>query len=91
MAEIERVEETIRTFLRRVTDQDVEFDRDTQLFAGGVGLDSMSTAELSAILEDDFGTDPYSAGQMPRTIGEILDFYSSPDLAARDDDAVTTA
>lgn len=96
MADIERVEQTIRAFLRRAKGAGgdaVDFDRDTSLFADGIGLDSLSTAELSAMLEDDFGTDPFSAGQMPRTIGEILDFYAPRATAPRDDetDAVATA
>lgn len=47
------------------------------LYAEGAGLDSLETAELSATLEDRFGTDPYSAGLMPQTLGEILAFYET--------------
>lgn len=43
----------------------------------GLGLDSLQTAELSAVLEDVFGTDPFSEGQLPETVGEIVDFYVS--------------
>lgn len=92
MAEIERVEETIRSFLRREKNRDVDFDRQTPLFADGIALDSLGTAELSAVLEDDFGTDPFSAGQMPRTIGEILDFYApGSSVRGEEPDAVATA
>jgi acyl carrier protein len=38
-------------------------------------LDSLETAELSATLEDELGSDPFSQGDMPRTVGEVLDFY----------------
>jgi acyl carrier protein len=45
------------------------------LYAVGLGLDSMDVAELSAVLEDAFGTDPYSTGEIPETFGEIVAFY----------------
>lgn len=68
---------TIATFLRRV-EKYVDFDATTPLYADGMGLDSLETAELSAVLEDDFGTDPFSAGgDMPQTVGDILAFYGS--------------
>ena len=34
-------------------------------------------AELSALLEDEHGRDPFSAGEMPQTVGEIEAFYAS--------------
>ena len=40
------------------------------------GLDSLESAELSAVLEDEFGTDPFSSGLMPETVQEIVDFYA---------------
>lgn len=68
---------TIATFLRRV-DKYADFDATTPLYADGIGLDSLETAELSAVLEDDFGTDPFSAGgDMPQTVGDIVAFYGS--------------
>jgi acyl carrier protein len=70
------VEETIRQFLVRSKKGDLEFNRDTSLYEEGLGLDSLATAELSAALEDEIGTDPFSAGEMPETIGDILDFYA---------------
>jgi acyl carrier protein len=82
MADAERIERTIRDFLRRSKKND-EIDRDTVLFAGGLGLDSLATAELSVVLEDEMGFDPFSEGTMPQTIGEILDYYAA--AAARTD------
>ena len=35
---------------------------DTGLWGDGLGLDSLEAAELSAMLEDEFGSDPFSAG-----------------------------
>ena len=70
-------EQSIRKFLVRAN-KDADADVDTSLFADGLGLDSLETAELSALLEDDLGTDPFSVGELPQTIGEILDFYEDP-------------
>jgi acyl carrier protein len=67
-------EEAIRKFLRRANKPD-DLNSDTSLFADGLGLDSLETAELSATLEDELGSDPFSQGDMPRTVGEVLDFY----------------
>jgi acyl carrier protein len=78
MTDTARVESAIRDFLRRSKKNDV-IDRDTILFAGGIGLDSLATAELSVVLEDEMGSDPFSEGQMPQTVGEILDFYAGAD------------
>ena len=38
-------------------------------------LDSLEVAELSVVLEDDLGRDPYSEGVEPRTVGEVIKFY----------------
>jgi len=51
---------------------------ETPLYGDGLGLDSLEAAELSAVLEDEFGTDPFSAGgEMPETVGEIVAFYEA--------------
>lgn len=42
----------------------------------GLGLDSLETAELSAILEDEFGTDPFGEGLLPETVADIVAFYA---------------
>jgi acyl carrier protein len=76
MVDTAKVEATIREFLVRANKGDVEFTRDTQLYADGIGLDSLATAELSAVLEDELGSDPFSEGDMPQTVGDIYDFYA---------------
>lgn len=67
---------TISTFLQRV-EKPTDLDPSTPLYADGIGLDSLETAELSAMLEDELGTDPFGAGEMPQTVGDILAFYAS--------------
>ncbi|MHB8656585.1 MAG: phosphopantetheine-binding protein [Solirubrobacteraceae bacterium] len=72
-----KAERTIRSFLNRVKKRD-KVDLDTSLYAEGIGLDSLETAELSAVLEDELGSDPFTNGQMPATIGDIISFYEKP-------------
>ena len=71
-------EQVIRAFLARA-DKDADVGLDEPIFGEGLGLDSLETAELSATLEDEVGSDPFSAGLMPETIREILDFYGQGD------------
>lgn len=74
MSDSDRVISTVRKFLR-LHKKDDAVALDTPLFADGVGLDSLQTAELSAVLEDELGRDPFSAGEMPQSIDEIVAFY----------------
>lgn len=46
------------------------------LYEDGLGLDSLDTATLAAMLENEFSSDPYNAGQFPETVSEIVSFYS---------------
>lgn len=49
---------------------------DAGLWGEGLGLDSLEAAELSAALEDELGSDPFSTGgEMPERVGDILAFY----------------
>lgn len=53
-----------------------ELPADLGLYGEGLELDSLETAELSARLEDELGSDPFSSGKdTPETIGDILAFY----------------
>jgi len=70
------VKSAIRKLLKRRSAEPVEVDRDADLYQD-LALDSLEVAELSAALEDDLGSDPYSEGQVPRTVGEVVDFYEN--------------
>jgi acyl carrier protein len=70
----DRILGTIKTFLKHQKKED-SVELGTALFADGIGLDSLQTAELSVMLEDELGRDPFSAGQFPQTVGEIVEFY----------------
>jgi acyl carrier protein len=67
-------ERTISSFLSR-TKKSTTVEMDTGLFEDGVKLDSLEAAELSALLEDELGSDPFSEGEMPQTVGELIAFY----------------
>lgn len=71
------VEQTVIAFLTRTKKMRDDFDAEMPLYADGVGLDSLETAELSAVLEDAYGDDPFTADEMPQTLGEILAFYAA--------------
>ncbi len=65
---------TIKSLLKRAQ-RNREVKLDSELFGEGLGLDSLETAELSAMLEDELGVDPFSSGEMPETVQDIVDFY----------------
>lgn len=65
----------IRDFLAGVDKLPEDLDESLGLFSDGLALDSLEVAELAALLEDDFGTDPYTAGETPETIGQVVAFY----------------
>ena len=72
----------IQSLLERSDKGDVAVDMDTTIHGDdGLGLDSLETAELSAMLEDEFGTDPFGVGLMPETVAEIVAFYTSGEAA----------
>jgi acyl carrier protein len=71
------IQQTVEAFLVKAKKMRDDFDEQTPLYADGVGLDSLETAELSALLEDTHGVDPYSSGGFPQTLAEIQAFYAA--------------
>jgi acyl carrier protein len=72
----DEVVSTVKGLLGRLKKKDQGIDLDTSLYAEGIGLDSLETAELSAALEDELGDDPFTNGEaLPETIGDIVSFY----------------
>lgn len=73
-------ERIIKLIRESISDEDLSkkvINLDDNLYQSGLGLDSLDTATLSAKLEQEFGKDPYSIGVFPRTVKEIIDFYSN--------------
>jgi acyl carrier protein len=68
--------DVINSLLARLEDADVAVSLDSNLQAD-LDLDSLELAELSATLEDDLGTDPFSTGEFPETVRQIVAFYEA--------------
>ncbi len=66
----------IRTVLKHKGLPDADVQPESLLYDGGLGLDSLSAAELSVALEKAFGKEPYTSGQLPQTVNEIVEFYA---------------
>ena len=73
------VEQVLTDFLTRVEKLPESLAPELNLYADGIGLDSLDAAELSAVLEDELGTSPFDESEMPETVGDIISFY---DVAA---------
>jgi acyl carrier protein len=69
------IRETIRMLLARKGEPEADISPRSELSAG-LGLDSREIAELSMILEERFGRDPFAEGVVPDTVAELEDFYS---------------
>ncbi len=67
---------TIQRLLERRNEGNVELHAGSRLYED-LRLDSLEIAELSAILEEDMGCDPYNEGLAPRTVAEVIAFYDS--------------
>ena len=73
---MDQVLTVMRLFLARANKSRDVLSHDMSLYGDGLGLDSLEAAELSAMLEDELGSDPFSAGgEMPETVGDIVAFY----------------
>jgi acyl carrier protein len=73
-----KVRAVISEFLQRADKGGDGWNDDTGLWGDGLGLDSLEAAELSAMLEDEFGSDPFSAGgDLPEQVGDVVAFYAA--------------
>lgn len=66
----------IETLLQRRGASGLQIMPESKLTAD-LGMDSLELAELSAILEDELGRDPYSEGIVPETVAELVSYYES--------------
>ncbi len=66
--------ETIRALLARREAADTPIEATSSLHED-LGLDSLELAEVSSVLEDTLGRDPFSEGVIPETLGELIEFY----------------
>jgi acyl carrier protein len=70
------IHDTIRSLLEQRGATGIEIRPESTL-TGDLGLDSLELAELSAVLEDEVGHDPFSEGIVPETVAELIGYYNS--------------
>jgi acyl carrier protein len=74
----DNVRAVITDFLARIEKNVEPWTDETSLWGGGLGLDSLEAAELSAMLEDTFGSDPFSTeGDLPERVGDVVAYYAA--------------
>lgn len=74
-----KAREVITEFLKRTGKHQDALTDDLGLYGDGLELDSLEAAELSAMLEDELGSDPFTSGSTTlETVGDILAFYAAP-------------
>lgn len=66
---------TITTLLEQRGAGGIEVNSESTL-TGDLGLDSLELAELSAVLEDEIGYDPFSEGIVPETVAQLIEYYN---------------
>ena len=76
MSKENEIIQIIKTILENQALPETEVALSSELYDDGIGLDSLCVAELSAMLEKNYGRDPYTSGAMPRTVEDIVAFYS---------------
>ena len=73
---LEKVTDMVVKVLQAKGDANPKVAVGESLYENGLGLDSLDTATLAAMLENEFKIDPYNAGEFPESIQEIVDFYN---------------
>lgn len=68
--------DTIHSLLERRGMGGLEVRTNSDLTAD-LGLDSLGLAQLVALLEEEFGRDPFAEGIVPDTVAELVEFYGS--------------
>ena len=76
MSELNKIVEILDLVIKHQAMPPQDISADSQLYDEGLGLDSLCVAELSAMLEKEYGKDPYTSGQMPQTVQDLVDFYA---------------
>lgn len=65
---------TVTELLARRGIRDVKITPESS-FSADLGIDSLELSELSAVLEDEYGHDPFSEGIKVETVGALLAYY----------------
>ena len=75
MSDEHRVVGILRSLLQRRDQPPEDLTGESALYTEGLNLDSLEVAELSAMLEQELGRDPFTDGELPKTVGEIISYY----------------
>ncbi|MGH7804772.1 MAG: phosphopantetheine-binding protein [Candidatus Binatia bacterium] len=65
----------LQDLLSRRDEPPQEVNPESALYTEGLNLDSLEVAEFSAVLEQEFGRDPFTDGELPKTLGDVLRYY----------------
>ena len=71
----QRVVTILQGLLARRDEPPAEVAPESALYTEGLNLDSLEVAEFSAVLEEEFGRDPFTDGELPKTLGDVLSYY----------------
>ena len=71
----QRVVTILQGLLARREEPPQEVGPESGLYTEGLNLDSLEVAEFSAVLEEEFGRDPFTDGELPKTLGDVLRYY----------------
>lgn len=66
----------IRKLLQEQGRNDIDITDEAFIQDEGLGFDSLTVAEFSAKLEEQLGRDPYTEGQYPARVRDLLGFYA---------------
>lgn len=70
------VYQIIQKLLEEQGRQDVSVTDESFIQDQGLEFDSLTVAEFSANLEQQLGRDPYTGGQYPARVRDLLNFYA---------------
>ena len=73
----QRVLEILRGLLKRREQPPDDVSAASPLYTDGLNLDSLEVAEFSAMLEQELGRDPFTDGELPKTVAEVIQYYES--------------
>lgn len=75
MSTEQRVVEIVRRLLELRDRPPRAIGPETPLFTEGLNLDSVEVTELAAGLEQEMGRDPFTDGELPATVADIIAYY----------------
>jgi acyl carrier protein len=72
-----RVVGILRNLLERREQPPGDVSAASPLYTDGLNLDSLEVAEFSAMLEQELGRDPFTDGELPKTVAEVIRYYEA--------------